>query len=353
MRGTTEGSTRTDVLDQRSTPPQECSPLYSEPMRVLVLGATGHVGSYLVPRLVRAGHEVVAASRGQREPYYPDPAWDDCERAVLNRDVTDADQTTAAKILNHRPDVVVDMVCFTQESARQLVTGLRGQIALLVHCGTTWTHGPSTSLPINEDDPKFPIGDYGVAKHAIEELLTTETRSGGMATTVIHPGHISGPGWRVINPIGNLDPSVWATIARGDTLAIPGDGSAAMHHVHADDVAQLFQRALEQPAAAVGESFHAVSARALTVRGYAGAAYGWWGHAPQLKPVGWEEFAAQAGAENADISWQHLYRSQVFSIEKAATRLGYAPAWSSMDAARVAVSWLAEYDDDHPIPLPA
>jgi len=28
--------------------------------RVVVIGATGHIGSYLVPRLVRGGHEVIA-----------------------------------------------------------------------------------------------------------------------------------------------------------------------------------------------------------------------------------------------------------------------------------------------------
>ncbi|MBW8788837.1 MAG: NAD(P)-dependent oxidoreductase, partial [Rhizobium leguminosarum] len=32
-------------------------------MRVLVIGATGHVGTYLVPRLVEAGHDVVTISR--------------------------------------------------------------------------------------------------------------------------------------------------------------------------------------------------------------------------------------------------------------------------------------------------
>ena len=34
--------------------------------RVVVIGATGHIGSYLVPRLVRGGHEVIAMSRGIR-----------------------------------------------------------------------------------------------------------------------------------------------------------------------------------------------------------------------------------------------------------------------------------------------
>ena len=37
--------------------------------RVIVIGATGHVGTYLVPALVEAGHDVVAISRGVAEPY--------------------------------------------------------------------------------------------------------------------------------------------------------------------------------------------------------------------------------------------------------------------------------------------
>ena len=325
-------------------------------MRIVVLGATGHVGSYLVPRLVRAGHDVVAASRGTREPYHPDPAWEACARVVLDRDATDAEGATAGRVLAYRPDVVVDMVCFTPESAGQLVEGLRGNVELLVHCGSIWSHGVSTSLPMAEDDPKFPFGDYGVGKHAIEQLLAAEHDAGGLASTVIHPGHISGPGWRVINPVGNLDPQVWATIAAGEELVVPGDASATMHHVHADDVAQLFERALDRPERSVGESFHAVSPRALTVRGYAEAAYRWWGHEPRIRTVSWDEYRAQTGEEDAGASWEHLHRSQVCSIAKPVSRLGYAPAWSSAEAARQAVTWLAEHDPDHrglPVPEPA
>ena len=37
-------------------------------MRILVLGATGYVGSRLVPALVEAGHDVVAASSSPPDP---------------------------------------------------------------------------------------------------------------------------------------------------------------------------------------------------------------------------------------------------------------------------------------------
>ena len=38
---------------------------------VVVIGNTGHVGTYLVPRLAEAGYEVTAVSRGARDPYQP------------------------------------------------------------------------------------------------------------------------------------------------------------------------------------------------------------------------------------------------------------------------------------------
>ncbi|HZP83080.1 MAG TPA: hypothetical protein VFB21_15675 [Chthonomonadaceae bacterium] len=40
-------------------------------MRVVIIGGSGHVGTYLVPRLVEAGQGVINLSRGQREPYQP------------------------------------------------------------------------------------------------------------------------------------------------------------------------------------------------------------------------------------------------------------------------------------------
>ena len=319
-------------------------------MRIYVLGATGHIGTHLVPRLIRAGHAVVAASRGTREPYHDDEAWGQAERVVLDREASDADGTTAAQVLAQRPDAVVDLVCFTPASAAQLVEGLRGHVGLHAHCGSIWSHGLSTSLPMSEDDPKHPFGEYGVGKHAIERLLHAETAAGGLPSTVVHPGHISGAGWPVINPVGNVDPRVWATIARGEELVVPGDASATMHHVHADDVAQVFQRVLDVPEASVGQSFHAVSARALTVRGFAAAAYGWWGHEPRLRSVPWAEFEGIVGAEHASTSWEHLHRSQVCSIAKGVGRLGYSPGWSSQAAAREAVAWLAEHDDAYDLP---
>ncbi|QOD42685.1 NAD-dependent epimerase/dehydratase family protein [Clavibacter zhangzhiyongii] len=320
-------------------------------MRVVVIGATGHIGTFLVPRLVESGHDVVAVSRGTREPYRTSPLWDRVERVRVDRDAEDAAGTFADRIADLAPEVVVDLVCFTPESARHLVEGLRGRVRHLVHIGSIWTHGLSTSLPLREDDPKEPFGDYGVRKAEIERYLIAESRGGGVPSTVVHPGHISGGGWPVITPLGNLDPAVWTALATGGPLAVPGSGSETMHHVHADDVAQVVQLAIANRETSVGESFHAVSERALSVRGFARAAAAWFGREPRLEHLDWDGFRARTEADHADASWEHLSRSHVASIDKARDVLGYAPRYTSEEAAREAVEWMVRAGDlDVPLP---
>ncbi|PZF83084.1 NAD-dependent epimerase/dehydratase family protein, partial [Jiangella anatolica] len=93
-------------------------------MRIVVIGGTGHVGTYLIPRLVAAGHRVVNLSRGGRRPYTDHSAWGDVEQLVVDREAEDRAGTFAGRVADLAPDAVVDMVCFTEESARQLVDGL-------------------------------------------------------------------------------------------------------------------------------------------------------------------------------------------------------------------------------------
>ena len=75
-------------------------------MRVAVIGATGHIGSYLVPRLVRAGYQVVAVSRGERPPYHEALEWRSVERVTADRDAEDAAGTFGRRIAGLRPDAV-------------------------------------------------------------------------------------------------------------------------------------------------------------------------------------------------------------------------------------------------------
>lgn len=306
--------------------------------RIVVIGATGHVGTYLVPRLVRGGHDVIALSRGVRDPYVQAAEWQCVQRVVVDREAEDAAGVFGERVAGLEADAVVDMLCFTPASARQLVEALRATRPLLVHCGSIWVHGPVARVPVTEDEPRTAFGEYGVGKAAIEAMLHRESITGGVPSVVLHPGHITGP-WSSITPAGNLDLDVWRRLAVGDPLPLPDLGLGVLHHVHGDDVAQAFERALVRPAA-IGSSFHVVSEQAMTLRGLAAGVAGWFGREATIELVDWTEFERRVGAEHAGATRDHVARSIAAAIDRARDVLGYQPRYTSLQALHESLSWL-------------
>ncbi|MHB9033326.1 MAG: NAD-dependent epimerase/dehydratase family protein [Anaerolineae bacterium] len=312
-------------------------------MHIVVIGATGHIGTFLVPRLVNRGHRVTALSRGNRQPYQAHGAWRQVTRLQVDRAQEDTQGTFGKRVAALKPDAVIDLMCFTAASARQLVEALRGQVEHLLVCGTIWVHGPSVQVPTSEDAVRHPFGDYGVNKNAMERYLLQQSHLGGVPATVIHPGHIVGAGWIPLNPQGNFNPKIYSRIAAGEELTLANFGLETVHHVHADDVAQVFQLAIENWAAAVGESYHAVSPAALSLRGYAEAAYGWFGHEPKLSFMPYEAWKETVSSDDASATYDHIAHSPNCSIAKAQRLLGYKPRYTSLEAVKESVDWLVAH----------
>ena len=312
-------------------------------MRVVLIGGKGHVGTYLVPRLVEAGHEVINISRNQRDPYQPNGAWRQVQTVEIDRVAADQQGTFGRQIADLAPDVVIDMICFTLDSARQITEALKGKVQHFLHCGTIWVHGPSAVVPTTEEQPRRPFGEYGIQKAAIEAYLLGEARRNGFPATVLHPGHIVGPGWNPLNPAGHFTPEVFATLARGETLVLPNLGMETVHHVHADDVAQIFMQAMANRSAAIGENFHAVSPAALTLRGYAEAMAAWFGQPARLEFQPWASWRETVTEQEARATWDHIAHSPNCSIAKAERLLNYRPRYTSLQAVQEAVTWMIEH----------
>ena len=301
-------------------------------MRIVVVGGTGHIGTFLIPRLVNAGHDVIVASRGKREPYVAHDAWKAVRRIDIDRTAEDAAGTFGSRIAELEADAVIDLICFTPASAQHLIDALRARQTLLLHCGTMWVHGRPTTVPVTEDMPRHPFGDYGIKKAAIEQLLLDTTRRGVARAVILHPGHLVGPGWNPLNPAGHFNPDVFTRIARGELLQLPNEGLETVHHVHADDVAQAFELALTHPEGAVGESFQVVSPAPVTLRAYAEAMFAHFGQRARLGFLPWEEWRHTVTEDEAAATWDHIAHSPHGSIAKARQRLGYAPRYSSLEA---------------------
>jgi nucleoside-diphosphate-sugar epimerase len=308
-------------------------------MRVIVIGGTGHIGTYLTPRLVEEGHKVICISRSQREPYLPHRAWPDVELRTLDRSAANF----GCAIRELGPDVVIDLICYTLESAQHLVEALKGHVRQFLHCGTVWVHGPGVEVPVTEDQPRRPIGDYGVRKAAIENYLLSEHELSGFPAAILHPGHLVGIGWPPLNPAANFNPQVFSDLANGNEITLPEFGRETLHHVHAGDVAQAFTKAVSHWPDAVGQSFHVCSPAAVSMIGYAESVASWYGREARVRFLPWEEWRGGMSEKDANVTWDHIARSPSYSIEKARRLLDYQPAYRSLQAIRESlsrISWL-------------
>ncbi len=207
------------------------------------------------------------------------------QRVAVDRAAEDTTGVFGERIAALAADAVIDMLCFTPESAQQLLNALR----------------PTRPLLLRE-----------------------------------HLG--SRPG---------LDLDVWQRLATGEPLPLPDLGPGVLHHVHADDVAQAFEQALARPAA-IGSSFHVASEQAMTVRGLAAGVAGWFGREPNIEPVNWPAFEQRVGAEHASVSREHVTRSIAASIERARNVLGYRPRYTSLEALHESLRWLTANDHVQP-----
>ncbi len=312
-------------------------------MKVVVIGGHGHIGTYLVPLLVETGYEVIELSRSKGNPYLSNPAWNHVKRIQVDRVEEDKAETFGKFVKNLNPDIVIDMICFNANSAKKLVRELKGSVRHFLSCGTIWVYGHSIEVPATEDQEKCPFDEYGIGKLEIENYLLMEARMNNFPATVLRPGHLVGPGWIPLNPAANFNPEVYNVLARGEEVKLPNIGMETVHHVHAKDVAQIFILAIENWSSSVGESFNAVSDKALTLRGYAEKVASWFGKTANIKYLSWEEWKNTVSKEDADMTWEHIAHSPNLSIEKAKRMLNYKPHYSSLDALYEAVIWLVEH----------
>ncbi len=314
-------------------------------MKVIIIGGTGHIGTYLVPRLVMAGHQVICVSRLQSDPYSEHSAWKSVEFVAIDRIEVEAKGNFGEQIKDLQGEIVIDLICFTPESARVLAEALDGAVQHFIHCGSMWVHGHSELVPTLESQERNPFGQYGINKAKIEAYLLSIARRSGFPVTILHPGHITGPGWLPVNPAGNLSPEVFIRLASGDEITLPNLGMETVHHVHADDVAQAFMGAIENWQNARGESFHVVSNQAMSLRGYANAMAKWFGQDAKLKFLPWEEWKKLVNQRDAELTWDHITHSPNGSIAKAKSLLGYNPRYSSLQAVQESIGDYFEKKD--------
>ena len=306
-------------------------------MRVLLIGASGHIGSFLVPELIRRQHHVIAVSRHGCKAAYSAAAaeWDAVEELIMDKETLYRDKALFASL---KADVILDTQSFQLPDAERMCENLLDTDIHLIHIGTSWTIGHKLWVPVTEDHPRTELAGYGKWKAEIEEYLMNLSRTKRLRVSILHPGHITGRGWFPVNPKGTFEPEVYQTILDGGEITLPADGMATLQHVHAGDLARLICACIAKPEKSVGESFFATAADALTLRGFAEQLYAGFGKQPNIRYADWDTFIASVPDQFRKESQDHIRHSPVCSMEKARYLLGFTPEYRAFDAVMDAIT---------------
>ena len=119
-------------------------------------------------------------------------------------------------------------------------------------------------------------------------------------------------------------------------------GLDTIHHVHADDLGQLFEATLTHRHASLGESFNGVSARALSLLGCCEFVAHLFGREPNLAFADDAGMTQAMGAEAWGITREHITHSPCCSIEQGQRLLGYAPRFTTEEIYVESIEYLLE-----------
>jgi len=168
--------------------------------RVLVTGANGFIGSHLVRKFIREGHEVSGLVRTSSDL----SLIENTNLSVVYGDITDRRSLVNlfcnTDILIHNAGLASDwgsMATFRQVNFE----GTRNVAEIASECGiqrfvymsTTAVHGFNHTAPVCENDPVNPIFNYSISKLEAENWLFEFAQRTGTEVTAVRPGNVFGP----------------------------------------------------------------------------------------------------------------------------------------------------------------
>lgn len=317
---------------------------------VLVTGASGLVGSWLVRRLLEIGAAPALFVRDW------DPQAEVIRSGDVNRcrvvtgrleDVTDLERA----LVDHEIDTVLHLgaqtlvVSALRSPLATFEANIRGTYNLLEACrrqkdlvkrivvaSSDKAYGDSPTLPYTEEMPLRGEHPYDVSKSCADLLALCYAQTYGLNVTVARCGNVYGGGdlnW------SRIVPGTIRSALRGERPELRSDGSYVRDYVFVDDVVDAYvalAAAAELPDVR-GEAFNVGPTRPVDVLTITTTLLQLLGRS-DLTPV-------VLGTATGEIREQCLDGSKVRRV------LGWAPRWSLEDGLAKTITWYRAYLDSH------
>jgi nucleoside-diphosphate-sugar epimerase len=244
-------------------------------MRVFVTGGTGHTGSYIVPELIAAGHEVTGLARSDASA----AALSALGATVRRGDLHDLDglkraaaDTDGVIHVAHRQDLLPSggmSAVAAAEVEIMLAYGeaLAGTDKPLIAAGSIGSSG-DLGRPATEQDPALPASEEHQGTLRARNIVETTViglADRGVRSSIVRIANIA---HSTTDRAGFLV-QLTALAKEKGIVGYPGNGANQWNAVHARDAASVFRLALEK--APAGSYWHAVGDEAIEFRDIAEA----------------------------------------------------------------------------------
>lgn len=329
--------------------------------RVLVTGAAGFIGGYLVQELLTRGYLVTGLDNyskyGQvRKSYDLHPSYRFVEGDARNVDLvgellTDCDQLIAGAAMiggisyfhTYPYDLLATNERIMAATCDAAIEAFRsGHLTKVTYLSSSMVYESTDRWPSVEGDERRvapPMSSYGFQKLAVEYFARAAWDQHGLPYTIVRPFNCVGIGEQralgdVEIPSGNVKlamshvvPDLVQKVLKGqDPLHVLGDGGQIRHYTYAGDLARGIVTAMEHPSA-MNEDFNLSTAQSTTVTELAGAIWHRINGARPLALVHDEPFA-------------HDVQRRVPDVDKARQVLGFQATTTLADMLEEVIPWI-------------
>lgn len=331
-------------------------------MKVLVTGASGFIGGYLVAELLEAGHEVVGLDNLSKygpvrrahdsHPRYRLALGDAKDEGLVRALATDCDQIVAGAAMvggiGYFHEFAFDLLA---ENERILAATFRAALSVrprprVVVISSSMVYESTVEYPTPEGAELRcppPASSYGFQKLACEYFARAAWEQYRLPYTIIRPFNCVGVGERITRPLtrsrqgeysgryrlasSHVLPDLARKVLSGeDPLPILGDGTQVRCYTYGGDIARGIRLAMES-VDAVNEDFNISTATATTVHELAAAV---WRRVHGERPFVCRHLP----------SFEHDVQRRIPDVRKAQAVLGFEATTSLEQVLDEVVPWL-------------